>query len=251
MKIRVYGQGPHLVWIPGWGMPSAVFTPLIQALSARYTFHLIELADGGSADVDRQWACAHLAKTIAEQVPPAIWCGWSMGGVIALQAALINRQILGLVLLATTPCFVRSERWVHGVPLSQLIQFSYELKVNRSRTCQRFNALCALGSKEAQREREYLNHLTEQYQISTHILDAGLRLLMYTDLSLDIQSIDAPSLWLSGQHDRLIASSGVQAAAARMKNSQVTLLSETAHVPFIGRSQKQTVECIARFIAGI
>lgn len=251
MKIQVYGQGQHLVWLPGWGMPSAVFTPLVEALSDRYTFHLVELADGGYAGEGRQWECTYLAKKIVEQVPPAIWFGWSMGGIIALQAALINRQILGLVLLATTPSFVRSERWVHGLPLSQLMQFSYELKVNPMRTCQRFNALCSLGSKQAQCERLYLNHLTKQYEISTDILDAGLRLLMNTDLSRDIQAIEVPSLWLGGQHDRLIAPSGVEAAAAMMKNSQVTLLSGTAHIPFIGCSQKQTVGCIARFLASI
>ena len=234
MKIHVFGQGQDLVWIPGWGMPSAVFMPVIQTLAGKFTFHLVDLTEEGDTTTNvSQWQCSRLAQIIIDRVPPAIWFGWSLGSLISLQAALISRRVQALVLFAATPCFVRSAQWVHGVERRLLIEFSRELRANTTRTRQRFNALCVHGSITAQQERRYLNQISGQSQISVDLLDAGLYLLMQTDLSADISKIMVPSLWIAGQHDRLIAPSGVYAAAAQMKNSQRIMLSDAAHCPFL------------------
>ena len=251
MKIHVFGQGPDLVWIPGWGMPSAVFTPVIQMLAGRFTFHLVDLAmEGDTTTNASQWQCSRLAQIIIDRVPPAVWFGWSLGSLISLQAALSCRRLKALILFAATPCFVRSAQWIHGVELRLLIDFSHELRAHTSRTRQRFNALCVHGSKTAQQERRYLNQLSGQSQMSVDLLEAGLQLLMQTDLSADISKIAVPSLWIAGQQDRLIAPSGVQAAAEQMKNSQRIMLPDAAHSPFLSHPQNIAVH-ISDFLSHI
>ncbi|MGB5640559.1 MAG: alpha/beta fold hydrolase, partial [Sedimenticolaceae bacterium] len=83
------GYGPDLVLLHGWGMNAAVWGPLIPGLSERFQLTIIELPGHGgsspasSADLS-EWAELCLAAAPAS----AHWLGWSLGGQIALRAAL-------------------------------------------------------------------------------------------------------------------------------------------------------------------
>ena len=108
--IQTHGHGDtHLVLIHGWAMHGGVFEPLVDALEHRCTLHVVDLpGHGRSRESALPLEPAACARAIAEATPPAIWLGWSMGGLIALTGALEQAaSVRALAMLSSSPCFVR------------------------------------------------------------------------------------------------------------------------------------------------
>src|SRR5690625_8021596 len=86
LYIETHGRGDtHIVLIHGWAMHGGVFAPLTAALAERATVHVVDLpGHGHSRDSDLPLDAADCARAIAEATPPAIWLGWSLGGLVAL-----------------------------------------------------------------------------------------------------------------------------------------------------------------------
>src|SRR5690348_16103512 len=116
--IDTRGRGDtHVVLLHGWAMSGAVFAPLVERLGQRCTLHLVDLpGHGRSRDSAVALAPPTCARAIVAAVPQAVWLGWSLGGVIALQAALdFPQQVSALAMLDSTPRFVRGEDWPHAM----------------------------------------------------------------------------------------------------------------------------------------
>src|SRR3989338_9239224 len=73
--------------------------------------------------------------------------GWSMGGMIALQAAALSREkIKGLVLVSTTPKFVSAPDYPHGLPMALLKNLRKRIKTHGTKA---FHDLAFKGRKAA------------------------------------------------------------------------------------------------------
>ena len=92
-------ERPLLVLLHGWGSTAAVWQPVLEQLQDRFECYLPELpGHGGSTFTATQ--LESLAQQILESVHrPAIWLGWSLGALIAMQAAGLTP---GEVLTAAT-----------------------------------------------------------------------------------------------------------------------------------------------------
>ncbi|MEA3640686.1 MAG: alpha/beta fold hydrolase [Lamprobacter sp.] len=89
----MYNDRPNLVLLHGWGMNNAVWDALPATLTDRFQLHPIELPGHGQARFEPQWRdLPDWADTVLAQAPEqAIWLGWSLGALVALQAALQTR----------------------------------------------------------------------------------------------------------------------------------------------------------------
>ena len=85
------GSGKDLVLLHGWGMSSAVWGDLANELTANYRVTLLELPGHGSSPLApgakslQDWAHACLAVAPER----ASWLGWSLGGLVGMQVALL------------------------------------------------------------------------------------------------------------------------------------------------------------------
>src|SRR5690348_18286213 len=89
--IETRGRGDtHLVLLHGWAMTGSVFAPLAGQLESHCSLHLVDLPGHGRSRANEvSLEPADSARASAQAVPPAaISLGWSLGGVIALQASL-------------------------------------------------------------------------------------------------------------------------------------------------------------------
>ncbi|WP_242470152.1 alpha/beta fold hydrolase [Thiococcus pfennigii] len=92
MRLRVerQGQGADLVLLHGWGMNTGVWEGLPAGFAARVREHRIALPGHGGSPLGAgpatlvDWADACLAAAPER----AVWAGWSLGGLLALAAAL-------------------------------------------------------------------------------------------------------------------------------------------------------------------
>ena len=111
------GHGPvPMVLLHGWAMHGGVMRPLADALAAQCTLYVVDLPGHGLSRAStlplEPRACA---AAIAAVTPPAIWLGWSLGGLIALTAALdLPQHVRALAMVCATPKFVRDASWQYG-----------------------------------------------------------------------------------------------------------------------------------------
>jgi len=239
--IETRGRGDtHLVLLHGWAMTGSVFAPLAEQLESRCTLHLVDLpGHGRSRSNEVSLEPADSARAIARAVPSAIWLGWSLGGVIALQAALdFPEHVRALAMLCASPCFVRGNDWPHAISPEILQQFAADLREDHRATLERFLALEALGSDSAQEDLRQLRHDTfAETPPSVRALCEGLDVLEHTDLRARVREVEQPSAWIAGRRDRLVPWQAMQWAAQQCGGT-FTCIHGGGHAPFIGHANE-------------
>ena len=147
MHVDVVGHGPPLVLLHGWAMHGGVFAPLVERLRDRHTLHVVDLpGHGRSRHTTVPLQIEACTAAIAAMVPVAPWCGWSLGGLVALHAAATRpSQVPALAMLCASPRFVRGEDWPHGVSAEIFHDFATGLRSDYRATLERFVAPHANG----------------------------------------------------------------------------------------------------------
>ncbi|HEY0333360.1 MAG TPA: pimeloyl-ACP methyl ester esterase BioH [Stenotrophomonas sp.] len=252
MHIETVGQGPSLVLIHGWALHGGVFAPLVSRLSSRFQLHLVDLpGHGHSRDDDTPLVLPHVVSAIAAATPPAVWLGWSLGGLFALHAAATLPQVRALAMIAATPRFVRADDWTHAVDAEVFAQFGRDLAQDYRGTLERFLALDTLGSEHARAELRTLKQaLVERGEPAPRALQEGLQLLQRTDLRRALGSLAKPSLWLAGQRDRLVPAAGMHDAAALSSPAQALTVAGGGHAPFLGHADR-VAERLEQFVSAL
>jgi pimeloyl-[acyl-carrier protein] methyl ester esterase len=236
LHIDVTGNGPPLVLLHGWAMHGGVFAPLVARLRERFTLHVVDLPGHGlSRDCTLPLALEPCVEAIAAQVPVAPWCGWSLGGLIALHAAATRPDAVPrLAMLCASPRFVRGEDWKYGVSAEIFRDFAAGLRADYRATLDRFVALEAFGSDRAKEEIHALrNDLFARGEPSAYVLADGLDLLETADLRGELPTLRTPSLWLAGRRDRLVDPRAMREAAALAPDAQMHVIEHAGHAPFL------------------
>ncbi len=231
------GSGPDLVLLHGWGMNSGVWKALAETLGSRYRVTTIELPGHGHSPFSetlhslQDWAEACLAAA-PEQ---AAWVGWSLGGLVSIQAALCAPQrITRLVLVASTPRFIQADDWPHAVVRGSLASFADTLRRDPKTTLERFLALQVRGSIAAKstlrRLRQDLDHQPAPHPDA---LDQGLQLLRESDLRQQLSQLQCPTLWLLGERDTLAPASVADDIHQLLPTAEIKRLAGSGHAPFL------------------
>ncbi len=276
----MHDHRPNLVLLHGWGMNNGVWDALPRALSDRFQLHPIELPGHGHADFDPSgrdlpdWADAVLAQA-PEQ---AIWLGWSLGALVALQAALQTRtpgrplgpgqqapapapaqapapdaarqrapaRIGALILVASTPRFVQAADWRAAMPSETFDGFHNTLLADPDSTLERFLSLQVRGSQDARETLRRLRAgLAERPVPRAEALLAGLDLLREEDLRARLADIEQPALWLFGERDTLVPAAVAERIALLMPSAQCRAIAGAAHAPLLSHGEEVAERIIA------
>lgn len=247
MHIDVHGSGPDLVLIHGWAMHGGLFAPLAERLGTRFRVHAVDLPGHGYSRDDTDFDVADCARSIAAAIPRALWIGWSLGGLVALRAALDHpAHARGLVLIASSPRFVSAPDWPHGVAATVFAEFGTELQQRYRHAVERFLALETMGSPHAQAElRALKKRVFERGDPDAGALAQGLRALEESDVRAELARLTRPSLWIAGRRDRLVPPAAMQWAAAQAPQARC-LEFNSGHAPFLEHADA-IAEAIAEF----
>ena len=249
---RVLGQGPDLVLLHGWGMNEVVWSAIVPNLAHRHRVTLVELPGHGGSDYDPAWNSLESWASACLEVMPkqADWIGWSLGGHLALRAALdAPHRVRKLLLVNSSPRFVKGPGWPHAVDEPTLRQFSVALKRNHQQTLARFLSLQVQGDEAARESLRLLrSDLIARPEPHPKALEQGLDLLLDVDLRDQLPNLRCPCLWLLGERDTLVPA-GVAEDLARMSmpDSRVRILRGCAHAPFISHPV-ESLEALNSFI---
>ncbi|WP_458070469.1 pimeloyl-ACP methyl ester esterase BioH [Rhodanobacter sp. BL-MT-08] len=237
LYVDVVGEGPiPLVILHGWAMHGGVMSPVVDALKERCTVYVVDLpGHGHSRESAIPLEPRASSAAIAAVTPPAIWLGWSMGGLIALTAALERpQQVLGLAMLCATPKFVRDDSWPYGSDAKQVRHLATDLETDYHATLERFMALETMGSADPRAELRRLRTLVfDRGEPDLRVLQEGIRILEENDRRADLSDLSMPSAWIAGRRDRLIPPRAMQWSADQCGGSFVEI-EHAGHAPFFG-----------------
>ena len=236
LYVDVVGKGPPLVLLHGWAMHGGIFAPLVERLRDRCTLHVVDLpGHGNSRDCDVPLQLQSCVDAVAAVVPAAPWCGWSLGGLIALHAAATRpARVPALAMLCASPRFVRGDDWKYGVSAEIFRDFAAGLRSDYRGTLDRFVALEAFGSEHAKEEiRTLRDGLFERCEPAASVLAEGLELLETSDLRDALPGLQVPSLWLAGRRDRLVDPRAMRDAAELAPGSTLHVVEHAGHAPFL------------------
>ena len=237
LHIETHGHGPaQLVLIHGWAMHGGVLQPLVDALAERCTMHVVDLPGHGySRDCGLPLEPHACAAAIAAATPPSIWLGWSLGGLVALTAALdLPQHVQGLAMLCATPKFVRDAGWPHGSDGALVHQLASNLETDYHGTIERFLALEAMGSADPRAELRHLRQLVfARGEPDLRILQEGIHLLETSDLRGDLPCLTVPSTWIAGRRDRLVPPQAMAWSASQC-DGDYHEIPQAGHAPFFG-----------------
>jgi pimeloyl-[acyl-carrier protein] methyl ester esterase len=247
VHIESFGSGPDLVLIHGWAMHGGIFAPLAPLLAERFRVHAVDLPGHGYASAsDESIDPARCAAILAAQLPRAIWAGWSVGGLVSLQASLDHPQrIRGIVEIAASPKFVAGPDWEHGVAAEVFIEFGSGLLADYRQTIERFLALETLGSAHGHDELRALKaHVFERGKPALPVLEQGLEVLQSTDLRARLPTVSVPNLWIAGRRDRLVPAAAMRWAAQHCPRGEYVEIA-SGHAPFLGHAAEVASAIIA------
>jgi pimeloyl-[acyl-carrier protein] methyl ester esterase len=251
LSVIKIGSGPDLVLLHGWGLNLAVWDSVVADLATRYTLTLIDLPGHGlSAD----WNASHIeeaANAVAAVTPPhSAVLGWSLGGQFAIQLAThYTNKVSALILVATTPKFVTSDDWPHGVKADVLNDFVKRLSTSYAATIRHFLALQVLHSNVTRSTITALQKaIVSRGEPNITNLMHGLTLLAASDYRHTLSAIVQPTLVIQGDHDALTREPAAAWMAARIPNATYLKIAHAAHAPFLSH-REQFLEALNNFLS--
>jgi pimeloyl-[acyl-carrier protein] methyl ester esterase len=247
------GSGPDLVLVHGWGLHGGIWDGLAPLLEADYRITRVDLPGHGNSAWSGEQELDDFVTAVLEAVPArAGWVGWSLGGMIALRAALLAPvRVSALAMIASTPCFVRRPGWQSAMLPSLLDTFDSELEQDYVRTLGRFLALQVRGSGRATEVLKGLRRsMLARAQPQLPALRAGLAILRDTDLRPAVSALSVPALLLAGERDTLVPLQGVRDALQLMPGARCEVIESTGHAPFVAAPARVARE-LKHFIQGL
>jgi pimeloyl-[acyl-carrier protein] methyl ester esterase len=244
------GSGPDLVMIHGWGLHSGIWGEFAALLEAGFRVTRVDLPGHGRSDWRGEASLDEWVDAVLAVVPAsAVWLGWSLGGLVAMRAALrAPAAVAALVTMASTPCFVRKPGWQSAMLPSLLENFSVELAQDYVRTLNRFLALQVRGSAQASAVLKSLRTtLLAHGEPHAAGLDAGLDILRTTDLRAGMQAIASPLLMIMGERDTLVPLNAGRETLGLCADARFEVIEGAGHAPFLA-APEAVAACINRFL---
>ena len=227
---------PLCVFVHGWGMNRAIWQPVMDALPTEIESLAVDLPGHGCA-VDRDFSCLDdLVTALRRDVTrPAIWVGWSLGGLAVLKLALNDPQrVQGMMLVSSTPCFVSRHDWSYGMPDTLFDGFASELEADFENTIRRF---LSLQVKDSSQGRKLLKQLRQQVlqqpPANLQALRSGLDVLKTTDMREYLPALEMPLAVALGEHDGLVNVDSSKIYAEQLPHADVRIYAQASHAPFL------------------
>ena len=236
---------PELFLIHGWGLGNVAWNDALPALRQHFNVRLLTLPGYGDTNAGEtpqpDASFADTAATFTESIPDGAYvCGWSLGAMLALQMATLERRRLrGLILVGGTPSFTQRKDWEPAQPPALLDTFRAAIEHDAAGTLQRFIALLNQGDTQARPIGRALSRQLQSTPLAdTSALLTGLGWLRDVDLRAQIARITVPTLIIHGENDPLMPVAAAHWLGETLPNAQLALIPGAAHAPFLGDPER-------------
>lgn len=243
MKLHIQNHGnsanPPLVLLHGWGLHGDFWPELVERLAEQYYLYNVDLPGHGQSSVG-SWTLTQFSQALAQHLPAQCGVlGWSLGGIAAQHFALnYPMYVKALVLVASTPRFLRAPDWPHAAKHDAFDELSSNMHTDFERAVSEFMKLTLLSGERPKvkwselRRRAFLHSAP-----SAKSLQNGLNILAATDFRFHVERIYAPTLCISGSHDRLTPPQASEFMADSIPKAGWENIQGAGHAPFMSHPE--------------
>jgi len=237
---------PSLVFLHGWGQSSKVWFLQTGILTSEFDILTIDLPGHGNAAEApaEQWL-----ELLERQFPegPIVLVGWSLGAMLSIQLALkCMTQVVGLVLVAATPCFRQRADWPHGCADDKFSDFERGVEKASARAMSKYFSLMFHGDPISRPEYNQLvrRAVDRKSPAGQDALEKGLDLLSNLDLRKDIQQLKVPCLLIHGENDAVVPLGAGNIMEKCIPDAKLVVFPACGHAPFLTQAERfnQTLE---------
>jgi pimeloyl-ACP methyl ester carboxylesterase len=205
----------RLIAVSGWAHPARALGPVASALSDFF-------------DTDLCAATEDIRPVVEASDSPLFLLGWSMGGMLALEAAAGDPdKVAGLILISSTAFFCRGHDYNSGAETKELRAMAQALRRNPEQTLARFMEKAARPAVESGPTIQ--SRVADALSLGTPELERGLEYLLDTDLRSAAGRVDIPVLLLHGKDDAIVPWQASQFLASRIRRSRLHLYDDYGH----------------------
>jgi non-heme chloroperoxidase len=238
LRVMQTGTGDPIVFIHGWLVSGALFTPFFPDFAALgyrcVSFDLpgfgASQSHGNTYNYDVFAAALHDVLTHLK-LHHITLIGFSMGSAIAVRylSSYGADRIKKIVLLApTVPKFTRTAEFPYGVDAAVCKALMRQYRMEPVRAARTFLAhFCVTGSKKWLQQLADLVQPAAAYQ--------SLLALHDTDLRSEIPSVTRPVLILQGAEDKISPNELAHYLQDCLRDSTIGIFSEAGHALFLDK----------------
>lgn len=228
-----------ILWVPGWAATPRTFRPLQQRLPG--CEHVcVDFRDVTTSDN----LLGRVKDAILEN---AVVIGWSMGAMLALQAAAESESVAAVVVINGTLRFASDDR-AFGWPTPILRRMQKRLATDAEATVTQFVESMFVNPETARSYIEACHHgnVLAESAFDRLALIAGLDYLATTDLTASVANFTCPVLWLHGTDDRICPGAAARQSVELLPNCTLREI-PAGHAPFYEQPD-ETAAAIKEFL---
>ena len=211
---------PPLIFIAGWGNTAQALHRVASEFDESYDVRVSSSHEIASrSDTTHQSRSRAVKKTshissyaeglqsalygLERKDNPSIVVGWSAGGVVALEVACENPELIErLVLIGATPKFGTGDGYPRGIAARNVHAMVLQIRKDPKAVLYRFFQDVSWPVVESE---SYLNEkVTAAYHIGIEHLVHGLEYLRTMDLRDKLKAVKIPTLIIHGREDRIV-----------------------------------------------
>ena len=255
---RESGKGPAVVMIHGWSLSGRVFAEIAGKMSSDYRVLMPDLPGHGDSSPASSYSLENLATDLAEWLKavapcPLLVCGWSLGGMVAMQmAAGCDAHLQSLALIATSPRFTRGKDWPFGLPAPEVKLLKRNLQRNFQPTLGAFFTRMFTGegldTERLRAIRKFAIYPSRLPELD--VAQAILQIFSRQDQRQLLAKISNPVMVLHGTSDRITPVQAGRFLAGAIPGAVLKEYAGIGHAPFLSQP-KPFVEDLRSFIGWI
>ena len=242
-----------IYFIHGWGVGPGIWEAFIKALNYQGQAYTLGLPGYDVKPKQRKYKKLNIdgiVEQLADQISAdAILVGWSLGGMIAIKLAEYKKHLINtLVLLASTPCFVKKPDWPQGVDATRLRSIASNLKHDQDGVLKTFISETAIGDPSPKVTIRKLQESAQQGSQYFETLSDGLEILENEDLRHNMKNLACQTGMILGKNDRLIPVATGEYVLRSCPDISLVTIDNAGHAPFVSQ-QQSTITAIKRLIS--
>ena len=247
-------ENKDLVLIHGWGFNNRIWKKFIPYVEHQWRVTCIDLPGYGTSEnkvescFDQKSIDQIIASIILDIPEKATIFAWSLGGMVAMKLAHRRSDIKALVLVASSPCFLKKEDWQHGVEPAKFNQLISQLSKDKIKSLQTFAGLVAMGEVHPRQTINKLNEHLVRNVPDRQTLMSGLKILRDEDLRQVLVKQHCPVGIIFGENDILVKQSTGRAIQVSRPDIHTIEIPETGHAPFLSHPQ-ETADALMKLTA--
>ena len=220
----------RIITVAGWSAPSEIMMPLARTIAKPEHIQHTSVSDlfaMQKTGVMSPYAEA-LSSVINAGDTPATVIAWSMGAIVALEAAVnADLNVDRIVLISSTTRFCSASDYPAGIPAVKIRAMQAALAISPRKTFQIFLSDSAHPGNIT--ENILNDRLNAALGFGMKILTHGLTYLRKTDLRDTAGSVAFPILALHGRQDKIIPCAAAEQLADIIPSAKLAAFNNTGH----------------------